>query len=199
MESFKSTPHSIACDAATIYSKLTNPSLIQQQIEANADRIDEQARQHLDTVKFTEDSISIQSPMGEVALSLDRENSIEDERVVYTASSSPVPINMVINLQSQDDGTTMSTAELQLQLPFFLRKMVVMKHIISLSSELGMTCIAEGAETVDQVDLLFKNGCTRVQGYFFDKPLPVRDFCARLENPRYTQEHSGNRKRKRQA
>ena len=124
MESFKSTPHSIACDAATIYSKLTNPSLIQQQIEANADRIDEQARQHLDTVKFIEDSISIQSPMGEVALSLDRENSIEDERVVYTASSSPVPINMVINLQSQDDGTTMSTAELQLQLPFFLRKMV---------------------------------------------------------------------------
>ena len=124
MESFKSTPHSIACDAATIYSKLTNPSLIQQQIEAKADRIDEQARQHLDTVKFTEDSISIQSPMGEVALSLDRENSIEDERVVYTASSSPVPINMVINLQSQDDGTTMSTAELQLQLPFFLRKMV---------------------------------------------------------------------------
>ena len=124
MESFKSTPHSIACDAATIYSKLTNPSLIQQQIEANADRIDEQARQYLDTVKFTEDSISIQSPMGEVALSLDRENSIEDERVVYTASSSPVPINMVINLQSQDDGTTMSTAELQLQLPFFLRKMV---------------------------------------------------------------------------
>ena len=124
MESFKSTPHSIACDAATIYSKLTNPSLIQQQIEANADRIDEQARQHLDTVKFTEDSISIQSPMGEVALSLDRENSIEDERVVYTASSSPVPINMVINLQSQDDGTTMSTADLQLQLPFFLRKMV---------------------------------------------------------------------------
>ena len=124
MESFKSTPHSIACDAATIYSKLTNPSLIQQQIEANADRIDEQARQHLDTVKFTEDSISIQSPMGEVALSLDRENSIEDERVVYTASSSPGPINMVINLQSQDDGTTMSTAELQLQLPFFLRKMV---------------------------------------------------------------------------
>ena len=124
MESFKSTPHSISCDAATIYSKLTNPSLIQQQIEANADRIDEQARQHLDTVKFTEDSISIQSPMGEVALSLDHENSIDGERVVYTASSSPVPINMVINLEGQDDGTTMSTAELQLQLPFFLRKMV---------------------------------------------------------------------------
>lgn len=124
MESFKSTPHVIDCDAMTIYSKLTNPSLIQQQIEANADRIDEQARQHLDTVKFTEDSISIQSPMGEVSLSLDRENSTEGERVVYTASESPVPINMVINLEPQEDDTTLSTAELQLKLPFFMRKMV---------------------------------------------------------------------------
>lgn len=124
MESFKSAPHAIACDANVIYSKLTNPSLIRQQIEANADRIDGEARQHLDTVKFTEDSISIQSPMGEVTLALDHENSIDGQRVVYTASQSPVPINMVINLEKQDDGTTMSTAELQLNLPFFLRKMV---------------------------------------------------------------------------
>ena len=124
MESFKSTPHGIACDAATIYSKLTDPSLIKRQIEAHADQMDASALQHLEAVKFGEDSIAIQSPMGEVTLSLDRENSIEDEKVVYTASSSPVPINMVINLDSQQDGSTMSTAELQLQLPFFLRKMV---------------------------------------------------------------------------
>ena len=124
MESFKSTPHTIACDATTIYSKLTNPSLIRQLIEAHADQIDEQARQHLDTVKFSEDSISIKSPMGEVSLSLDHENSIEGERVVYTASESPVPINMVINLEGQEDASTLSTAELQLNLPFFMRKMV---------------------------------------------------------------------------
>ena len=124
MESFKSTPHGIACDAATIYSKLTDPSLIKRQIEAYADQMDASALQHLEAVKFGEDSIAIQSPMGEVTLSLDRENSIEDEKVVYTASSSPVPINMVINLEPQDDGTTMSTAELQLKLPFFMRKMV---------------------------------------------------------------------------
>lgn len=124
MESFKSNPHVIACDAATIYNKLTNPSLIKDQIDAHADQIDGEARQHLDTVHFSEDSIAIQSPMGEVTLALDHENSIEGERVVYTASSSPVPINMVINLEPQDDQTTMSTAELQLNLPFFLRKMV---------------------------------------------------------------------------
>jgi hypothetical protein len=124
MESFKSSPHAIACSAATIYSKLTNPSLIKNLIDEHADKIEGEARQHLDTVKFSEDSISIQSPMGEVSLSLDREQSIEGQRVVYTASQSPVPINMVINLEPQPDDTTMSTAELQLQLPFFLRKMV---------------------------------------------------------------------------
>ena len=124
MESFKSNPHAIACDAATVYTKLTTPSLIKGLIEAHADRIDDAARQHLDTVKFTEDAIAIQSPMGEVVLALDHENSVEGQRVVYTASQSPVPINMVINLEAQPDATTMSTAELQLQLPFFLRKMV---------------------------------------------------------------------------
>ena len=124
MESFKSSPHAIACSAATIYSKLTNPSLIKNLIDEHADKIEGEARQHLDTVKFSEGSISIQSPMGEVSLSLDREQSIEGQRVVYTASQSPVPINMVINLEPQPDDTTMSTAELQLNLPFFLRKMV---------------------------------------------------------------------------
>lgn len=124
MESFKSSPHVIACSAATIYSKLTNPSLIKDLIDEHADKIEGEARQHLDTVKFGEGSISIQSPMGEVSLSLDREQSIDGQRVVYTASQSPVPINMVINLEPQPDDTTMSTAELQLQLPFFLRKMV---------------------------------------------------------------------------
>lgn len=124
MESFKSNPHIILCDAATIYSKLTNPSLIKNQIDAHAEQIDGEARQHLDTVKFSEDSIAIQSPMGEVTLALDKEKSVEGERVVYTASSSPVPINMVVNLEPQEDQTTMSTAELQLELPFFLRKMV---------------------------------------------------------------------------
>lgn len=124
MESFKSNPQMIACDVATIYSKLTNPSLIKNQIEAHADRIDPEARQHLDTVKFSEDSIAIQSPMGEVTLALDHENSIEGQRVVYKASQSPVPISMVVNLEQRPDNMTESTAELQLNLPSFMLKMV---------------------------------------------------------------------------
>jgi len=124
MNSYKSEPQALACNARVIYDKLTNPSLIQRQIEAHADHIDEQARQQLDAVKFGEDSIAIASPMGEVTLSLDHDESVPGERVVYRALQSPVPINMVINLEATGDESTMGTAELQLQLPAFVRAMV---------------------------------------------------------------------------
>jgi len=124
MESYKSQPQDIACNARVIYDKLTNPSLIQQQIERHAAQLDDSTRAHLDTVRFTQDAIAIQSPMGEVTLALDHEQSVPGERVVYRANQSPVPLNMVVNLAAQDDNNTQSVAELQLELPFFLRKMV---------------------------------------------------------------------------
>ena len=62
--------------------------------------------------------------MGEVTLALDHENSIEGQRVVYKASQSPVPISMVVNLEQRPDNMTESTAELQLNLPSFMLKMV---------------------------------------------------------------------------
>jgi len=124
MDTYKSDPQALHCNAQVIYSKLTNPSLIKQQIEAHADQIDDEARRHLDTVKFNEDSIAIASPMGEVTLALDHDNSVPGERVVYSALQSPVPINMVINLEPNGDNDTTGVAELQLKLPSFVRAMV---------------------------------------------------------------------------
>jgi EAL domain-containing protein (putative c-di-GMP-specific phosphodiesterase class I) len=34
-----------------------------------------------------------------------------------------------------------------------------------------MTCIAEGVETADQIELLSKIGCSTLQGYFFARPM----------------------------
>ncbi len=66
------------------------------------------------------------------------------------------------------------------------RDMIMMKHIISMAEELGMSTIAEGVENPDQVSLLRKYGCFRGQGFFFDKPLPKEDFERVLENPDYS-------------
>ena len=41
-------------------------------------------------------------------------------------------------------------------------------------------------ETSDQVDILRKNSCDIAQGFYYDKPLPVREFEKRLEQHVYS-------------
>ena len=60
------------------------------------------------------------------------------------------------------------------------KRKVMLKSVIGMTQALGLKCIAEGVETIDQIILLKKYGCYYVQGYYFDKPLPVEDFETRL-------------------
>ena len=50
--------------------------------------------------------------------------------------------------------------------------------IISLAKSLGLKTIAEGVETLEQLDLLQEQGCDEVQGYYYSKPLSVAQFEA---------------------
>jgi len=47
---------------------------------------------------------------------------------------------------------------------------------IRLIDGLGLQVVAEGVETEDQVRILREAGCTRFQGYYFHKPLPMEEF-----------------------
>lgn len=51
----------------------------------------------------------------------------------------------------------------------------VIHAVVTLAQHLGMTIVAEGIETADQVALLQAQGCNFGQGYFFAKPLSVDD------------------------
>jgi diguanylate cyclase (GGDEF)-like protein len=48
--------------------------------------------------------------------------------------------------------------------------------INQLAKNLGLSVVAEGAETKDQVEFLTKKGCDVLQGYFLSKPLLKDDF-----------------------
>jgi EAL domain-containing protein (putative c-di-GMP-specific phosphodiesterase class I) len=50
--------------------------------------------------------------------------------------------------------------------------MVIVEAVIGLARGLGMTTVAEGVETAQQLATLTKAGCTRVQGYLFSRPVP---------------------------
>jgi diguanylate cyclase (GGDEF)-like protein/PAS domain S-box-containing protein len=61
----------------------------------------------------------------------------------------------------------------------------IVKATIGLARELGMTVIAEGVETRNQLEMLKAWGCGEGQGYIFDRPLGVEAATARLRAGRY--------------
>ena len=61
------------------------------------------------------------------------------------------------------------------------KRLIMMRSIVSMAVALDIECIAEGVETVQQMLLLKENGCFFIQGYFFDRPLPLQEFEERLD------------------
>ena len=49
----------------------------------------------------------------------------------------------------------------------------ICKSLIELSSGLGLTVVAEGAEEVEEVNFLRQLGCDVFQGYYFARPMPA--------------------------
>lgn len=49
----------------------------------------------------------------------------------------------------------------------------VVRTILSLASNLGLTVVAEGVELEEEFAFLVKEGCVAFQGYLFSRPLPV--------------------------
>ncbi|MDR0350309.1 MAG: EAL domain-containing protein [Coriobacteriales bacterium] len=54
----------------------------------------------------------------------------------------------------------------------------IIRSIVQLSEQLGLTVIVEGVETKAQLDALLKLGVRCFQGYYFSKPLKPADFIA---------------------
>ena len=60
----------------------------------------------------------------------------------------------------------------------------IISGIMEMVHHLGIKVIAEGAETLEQVQFLRDNDCDYIQGYYFSKPLPEAEFLAYVEKCR---------------
>ncbi|MEA4895513.1 MAG: EAL domain-containing protein [Oscillospiraceae bacterium] len=52
----------------------------------------------------------------------------------------------------------------------------VVTSVIRLAKWLGISVVAEGVETRDQVDFLHSLGCETIQGYYYSRPIPRDDY-----------------------
>ena len=51
----------------------------------------------------------------------------------------------------------------------------IVKAIISLAQNLNIKIIAEGVETEEQKNFMYKNGCDEIQGYLYSKPMSSKE------------------------
>ncbi len=52
----------------------------------------------------------------------------------------------------------------------------IARTVVALGQSLGLNVIAEGVETAEQRAFLAESGCYVYQGYFFSRPLPLKEF-----------------------
>ena len=57
----------------------------------------------------------------------------------------------------------------------------IIRAVVDMSHSIGIEVVAEGVETIGQLDYLKGIGCDYIQGYYFSRPLPEQDFEAMLD------------------
>ena len=100
-----------------------------------------------------------------------------------------------VTFSLDDYGTGYSNLSNVLKYPFHIVKldksmvwyameneaaMRALRHTVAMIRDLDMHIVAEGVETEEQRDILREMGCEYLQGYYFSKPVPERNFLARF-------------------
>ena len=73
----------------------------------------------------------------------------------------------------------------------FMRKLdegesgkIILTELMRMANSLGMDTVCEGVEKEEQVKFLYEIGCSKVQGYYFSKPIPLEEITKRYKTGR---------------
>ncbi|MCR5741134.1 MAG: EAL domain-containing protein [Gammaproteobacteria bacterium] len=104
------------------------------------------------------------------------------------------------NVWMDDFGTGYSTLNILSDFDFDLVKLdmdiisrykenprvsITIRNLIEMSEELGIDFLCEGVETKEEADFLIKNGCDKIQGFYYGKPVPFEVECNNSFNKRF--------------
>ncbi|MEP7075501.1 MAG: bifunctional diguanylate cyclase/phosphodiesterase [Acidobacteriota bacterium] len=147
---------------------------------------------HLETNELVDDiELALEnSGLDPDSLKLEFTESVAMENAEHTINILHQLKKIGVQLSIDDFGTGYSSLSYLHRLPFDTLKIdrsfvnavgengensEVLQTIISLAKNLKMRVIAEGIETVEQLNLLRNLGCDYGQGYLISKPKPVRE------------------------
>ena len=149
----------------------------------------------VDTVKSALDDARLEPQYLELELT----ESLILESVERTIHTMHQLKKMGIGLSLDDFGTGYSSLSYLHHYPVdrikidqsFVRNMTehagsaaLVKSILLMAGNLGLTTIAEGVETVGQYGYLRKQLCQEMQGFLFSRPVPVQEFTLLLQEGR---------------
>ena len=61
---------------------------------------------------------------------------------------------------------------------------ILLTELMRMANSLGMDTVCEGVEKEEQVKFLYEIGCSKIQGYFFSKPIPLDEIMERYRTGR---------------
>ena len=129
-------------------------------------------------------------------LKLELTESIVLENVEDTINKMREIKQLGVSFSMDDFGTGYSSLQYLKRLPLdqikidqsFVRDITtdsndraIVQTVIAMTEALGLSVIAEGVETEEQMEFLELRGCHAFQGYLFSKPVPVNQFEQGLE------------------
>lgn len=119
MAKYSSKPACVSAPVNDVYKSLTNIEAFQQRL----DSIPEEQRKQIGDIKFTNDSITLNTPqVGELQFVVVERK--ENERLVFSAAKSPIPLTLAVTLNAKNETETEITSVIDVEIPAMLRPLI---------------------------------------------------------------------------
>ncbi len=151
------------------------------------------SRQNLKSQTFVEDIVYItdknKTPHNLIEIELTESTTLDNEKVLVKLFSKLTEHEFKISIDDFGSGYSslgmlqnLKVDTLKLDRSFFSsqkksgRRDLLVRSVIDMSHNLGMYVVAEGIETLEQIETLRSMNCDAVQGYYFARPMPMEIF-----------------------